>query len=373
MHRALATVDLEAVRHNVAGLCSRLAPESSLMAVVKANGYGHGAAAVAGASLEGGAACLGVATAAEAAELRATGLECPVVVLGPLTGSELKTALDANAEVILWTLPFLKTLIGAARERERPAPVHVKVDTGMRRLGIYPRDLPEMLDAVATSPEAELKGLMTHFATADEDDDAFFHSQLKTFEDAAAVVMATGAAVRLHCANSAATMRYPQSHFDMVRCGIAIYGLSPFQGDASGEGLKPALSLTSYLADIKPLAAGDSVGYGCTWTAAAATNIGVVPIGYADGVSRGLSNHGRVLAGGRSRPIVGRVSMDQITVDLGPDPGDARGDEVVLIGSQEQESVTAEEVAGLLGTINYEVTCNISPRVERKYRGSEPA
>lgn len=339
------------------------------MAVVKANGYGHGAVPVARASLTAGAVSLGVATATEARELRDAGLTCPIVVLGPLTGAGLETALDADAEVILWTLPFLKTLVSVARKKGRQVRVHAKVDTGMRRLGVYPRDLPALLDAIETAPEAELAAVMTHFATADEEDDGFFRAQLSSFAEAAQAVIRTGARVPLHCANSAAAMRFPESHFDMVRCGIAIYGLSPFQGDAAANGLKPALSLTSYLADIKPLAAGDSVGYGCTWTAPGPTSIGVVPIGYADGVSRRLSNCGRVLVGGESRPIVGRISMDQITVDLGPVHAARPGDEAVLIGSQGEAAISAEAVAGLLDTINYEVTCNISPRVAREYRG----
>lgn len=339
------------------------------MAVVKANGYGHGAVPVAGASLEAGAGSLGVATATEARELRDAGLDCPVVVLGPLTGAGLKTAVDAGAEVILWTFPFLKKLVRTAREKNRRVRVHVKVDTGMRRLGLYPRELPGFLDAARTEPEVELAAVMTHFATADEEDEEFFRFQLRAFEDAAQAVLRTGTKARLHCANSAATIRYPQSHFDMVRCGIAVYGLSPFQADAAADELKPALQLTSYVADIKPLDQGDAVGYGRAWTAPGATSIGLVPIGYGDGVNRRLSNNGRVLVGGRPRPIVGRISMDQITVDLGPRPDAGIGDEVVLIGSQGDAAITAEEVAGLLDTINYEITCNISARVERKHTG----
>lgn len=371
MQRALATIDLGCVRSNVAGLIGRLSEGTGLMAVVKANGYGHGAAPVAQACLEAGAESLGVATAEEARELKDAGLDAPVVILGPLTGAGLNEAIGIGAEVVIWTTSFLRMLVNKARAQERRVRVHVKLDTGMRRLGLSPRHLPDFIDLLQTEPEVELVGVMTHFATADEDDEDFFNYQLRAFEESVQpVLMRATEPVRYHCANSAATIRYPQSHFDLVRCGIAVYGLSPFQTDPWSDALRPALRLTSYVADIKRLMEGDAVGYGRTWTAPGRNYIAVIPIGYADGVSRRLSNRGRVLIGGRSYPIVGRVSMDLITVDLGPGQPQVRlGDEVVLIGGQSGEFITAEEVAGLLDTINYEVTCSLSSRVERRYVG----
>ena len=370
MPRAQATVDLECVRHNVNKLCQRLTPACSLMAVVKADGYGHGCVEVAKAVLEAGASSLGVATADEAVQLRAAGLRCPILVMGALTGADAAAALNAGADIILWTDAFLKKLIQTVRSRDRePARVHLKLDTGMRRLGVYPGHLLELLDLVQTSPEVELTGLMTHFATADEDDEDFFRFQLRVFEDAAQTLLAAGVIVPLHAANSAATLRFPDSHFDLVRCGIAIYGLSPFQGSAEADGLQPALRLTSYVADIKRLQEGDSVGYGRTFTADRETHIGIVPIGYGDGYNRRLSNRGEVLSGGGRYPVVGRVSMDQITIDLGPRPSITAGEEVVLIGRQGGEAISAEAMAAVLGTINYEITCNISSRVERRYAG----
>jgi alanine racemase len=288
--------------------------------------------------------------------------------MGSLTVDEADVALDADADIILWTEPFLKTLIETVRARDaRPARVHIKLDTGMRRLGVYPRNLMALIDMVETSPEIEIAGLMTHFATADEDDDDFFHFQLRAFEDAAQTLLAAGISVPLHAANSAATIRFPESHFDFVRCGIAIYGLSPFQGDAEADGLRPALRLSSYLADIKHIKEGDSVGYGRSFIADRDTTIGLVPIGYGDGFSRALSDRGHVLVGGERYPVAGRVSMDQITVDLGPEPTVAAGEEVVLIGTQGAAAITAEDMAAQLDTINYEITCNISQRVERRY------
>ncbi len=370
MQRALATVDLSAVRSNIATLLGLLSPGAGLMAVVKANGYGHGAAPVARASLEAGAESLGVATAAEAAGLREAGLECPILVMGPLTRAETVKAAGAGAEILVWSTSFLKMMVKEAHRLGRPVRVHVKLDTGMRRLGLYPRSLPGFLDELAMQPEAELAGVMTHFATSDEQDEDFFDFQLRAFEEAVqAALLRAHARLRFHCANSAAAIRYPQSHFDFVRAGIAIYGMSPFQADPAADNLRPALSLTSYVADVKRLVEGDSVGYGRTWTAPGNNYIAVVPIGYADGVSRMLSNRGRVLIGGISFPIVGRVSMDQITVDLGPGQQARPGEEVVLIGSQGEEMITAEEIARLEGTINYEVACAISPRVERRYSG----
>ncbi len=369
MQRAAASIDLECVRHNVRTLAGGLAEGCSLLAVVKADGYGHGAVPVARASLEAGASGLGVATARECRQLREAGIEAPILVMGPLTAEEASSATGDDAAMVLWSLPFLRQLIDIGRNRDRPIPVHVKIDTGMRRLGLFPRALPEMLDAVENTPEVELAGVMTHFADADAEDGDFFHFQLRSFEDAMQVVLRTGESPLFHCANSAATLRYPQSHFQMVRCGIAVYGLSPFQGDAAADDLRPALRLSSYISGIKRLTEGDTVGYGRTWQAPRNTSIALVPVGYGDGFSRRLSNRGEVLVGGRRRPIVGLISMDLLTVDLGPVTDAKPGDEVVLIGGQGGETISAEEVAGLLDTINYEVTCDISSRVERRYAG----
>ncbi len=212
----------------------------------------------------------------------------------------------------------------------------------------------------------DLDGDWTHFATADEPESEFFDQQLERFAAVAAAVKVEFPDVIAHAANSAAVFREPRAHFDMARCGVAVYGLDPFQGDPSERGLEPALSLRSYVADVKHFAAGTSAGYGQTWCAPVDTWVGVLPLGYGDGVRRGLSNNGEVLIRGRRHPLVGTVSMDNITVDLGPETEIEAGDEAVLIGSQGDESIRGEEVAGRLGTINYEVTCGISARVPRE-------
>ncbi len=217
--------------------------------------------------------------------------------------------------------------------------------------------------------EFELAGLWTHFATADELDSRFFDEQLERFSELAARARQRyGPELLLHAANSAATLREPASHFDMVRCGVAVYGMDPFGEDAAARGLEPAMGLSSYVADLKRFEPGDSAGYGRSWKADRETFVAVVPIGYGDGVRRALSNRAQVLIGTRRYPCVGTISMDNLTVDVGPTPEVGPGDEVVLLGSAATEQVRAEEWAKLLGTINYEVTCGISPRVPRIVR-----
>jgi alanine racemase len=340
--RALARVDLGAIERN----CARL--PKPLCAVVKANGYGHGP--VASAALAGGATWLAVATAAEASELREQGVDAPVLVMGALTRDELRVALEADADVVAWT----DEVAGAARR------AHVKLDTGMGRLGT--KDRKEAL-RLAARPNAT--GLMTHFATADEPGDDLFPAQLEAFQD---FVEAAGRDdLVVHAANSAAALRDPASHFDMVRCGIAIYGMDPFHEDPAARGLEPALSLHSWVAAVRRFEPGDSAGYGRRWTAEERCWVATVPVGYGDGWRRGLTNDCDVLIRGRRHPVVGTVSMDNVTVALGSDTDVEVGDPVVLIGSQGEERILAEEVARRLGTINYEVTTGLLPRVRREH------
>jgi alanine racemase len=247
--------------------------------------------------------------------------------------------------------------------------VHVKLDTGMGRLGT--RDAAEatrVADAVAAAPHLELAGAMTHFATADEPADDFMPAQLARFVAWAEPLRARHPGLVLHTANSAATLRDPATHFDLVRTGIALYGLDPFQRDPADHGLEPALSLHSYLAEVKPIAPGESAGYGRRFIAGSPTTLATVPIGYGDGVRRALTDNADVLAGGRRRPLRGAVSMDNVTIEVGPGAPDvARGDAAVLIGAQGDERILAEEWARRLDTINYEITCGLSRRVPRAY------
>lgn len=363
MLRALARVDLAAIERNCAEL-ARVAAPGLLCAVVKAGGYGHGATPAARAAQAGGADWLAVATAEEAAALRADGIDGPLLVMGALSETELTVALRARADVVAWRDEHVAAL--AAHPDGEGARVHVKLDSGMGRLGTRdPAEATRVADAVAAAPGLRLGGLMSHFATAD-DDPAFAREQLARFVAWAEPLRARHGDVLLHVANSAATLGIPESRLGMVRCGIAAYGMDPFGTDPAAHGLEPALELRSYLAEVKPIAPKESAGYGRRFVAEAPTWIGTIPIGYGDGVRRALTNDCDVLVGGRRAPLVGTVSMDNITVDLGPDPP-PRGSEVVLIGAQGGERVLAEEWARRLATINYEITCGISARVPREY------
>jgi alanine racemase len=340
--RALATVDLGAIERN----CARL--PKPLCAVVKADAYGHGP--VADAALAGGAEWLAVAAAEEARALRHRGVEAPILVMGALTRAELVTAIEAEAEVVAWT----------DHMAEQAPRVHVKLDTGMGRLGTKDREL-----ALRLAARRNAVGLMTHFATADEPGDDLFDAQLEAFNRFVDDVGRDELLV--HAANSAAALRDPASHFDMVRCGVAIYGMDPFGEDPAAHGLEPALSLHSWVGAVRRFETGESAGYGRRWSAPEPTWVATIPIGYGDGWRRALTNNCDVLIRGRRHPLVGTVSMDNITVALGADTDVAVGDEVVLIGAQGEERILAEEVARRLDTINYEITCALTPRVRRQY------
>lgn len=366
MERAVARIDLDAVTANCARLKAELG-EAELCAVVKADGYGHGADGCAEAALAGGATRLAVATAVEAAQIGRRLQHISLLTMGALTEAEVDVTLSAGSELTVWREDFRQLVAARSRAQGRPARVHVKHDSGMGRLGNPdPAEVLELARACAADPNLELAGLWTHFATADEPDSGYFDEQLGRFEAVVAAVRAEFPGITVHAANSAAVFLDSRSHFDMARCGIAIYGLDPFQGDPATRGLQPALSLRSYVADVKRFPVGASAGYGQRWAAAVETNVGVVPLGYGDGVRRGLSNNAEVLVGGQRRPLVGTVSMDNLTIDLGPETDVRPGDEAVLIGAQGDEEVRAEELATRLGTINYEITCGISARVPRR-------
>jgi alanine racemase len=386
-HRALAEIDLEAIRHNVRRLMRDLPGGAVHCAVVKANGYGHGAVPAARAALEAGATWLGVAAVAEAEELRAAEFTAPILIFGPMTGAELERAVAAGADVVVWSAPFL------AEARRLGARVHVKFDSGMGRLGVTAEETRVLCDGAAR--DGLLIGLMSHFATADEADTTFFEEQLRRFTALAGELAALYPGLLCHTANSAATLRGPRTHFGMIRTGIAMYGLAPSNDEPFKDDLRPAMKLCSYVAGVREVAPGQSVGYGRRFIADAPTRIGIVPIGYADGVSRLLTNRGDVLVAGRRCRITGTISMDQLTVRL-PDDWGAPGDEVVFFGAAgdgvegrsgetwtgasgprrdtpDTPRILCEEVARMLQTINYEVVCDVGPRVARRYRGAGPA
>ena len=364
--RALARINLAAIERNSA----RLAAASPLLcAVVKANGYGHGAVECSRAALAGGASWLAVAAAAEARELREAGVAARILVMGALTHAELQIALAADADVVSWSDEFLDWLIGLGGGR-----VHVKLDTGMGRLGTRDAAFAAALaERIAATPGLELAGAMTHLATAEEDDPSYMEAQLERFANWAGPLRDAHPGLVVHAENSAALLGAPRARFDMARCGGAVYGLDPYGSGPERWGLEAALELRSWVAAVKHCAPGESAGYGRRFVASEPTELAVVPVGYGDGLRRLLSNNADVLIAGRRRPLVGTVSMDNVTVDLGPDSGTAVGAPVILLGADGAERIGAEEMAARQGTINYEVTCAVSPRVPREYhRDGEP-
>jgi alanine racemase len=354
--RALARIDAGAIARNTARM-ARAADGAAVCAVVKADGYGHGAVTAARAALDGGASWLAVAAAEEARALRAAGIGARLLVMGALDSEELAVALDADADVVVWTEELLTALPDSAR-------VHVKLDTGMGRLGT--RD-PALATRLADAAAERLAGLMTHFATADERGDTFMGEQLERFRAWVAPLRERHPGVVVHAGNSAATLRDAATHFDMVRPGVALYGLDPFGEDPFAQQLEPALTLVTPVLSVKDAAPGESAGYGRRFVAHEPTRIATLPIGYGDGWRRALTNNADVLIRGRRYPLVGTVSMDNIAIDVGLDGEVSIGDEAVLIGAQGPERILAEEVARRLDTINYEVTCALTARVVRGY------
>jgi alanine racemase len=371
--RAVARVSLDAIARNCRRLRSDLREGVQLCAVVKADGYGHGLLESARAALAGGATWLAVASVTEARELIGE-VQSRLLVLGPLRALEVEEAVHLDMEVVAWREDLIVHVAELARDMGKTARVHVKLDTGMGRFGVCdPERASRVVAAAAADPHVELAGVMTHFATADELQDAFFGEQLERFTSWAQTVKRKHPEVIVHAANSAAVLRDPAAHFDMVRCGIAIYGMDPFGTDPLARGLEPALELSSYVAAVKHCRAGESSGYGRRFIAQHDTHVGLLPIGYGDGWRRGLSGNAEVLIAGRRHPLVGTVSMDSVAVDLGRDPiAQALLDQpAILIGGQGAERITAEELAGRLGTINYEITCGLTARVARVHHGDE--
>jgi alanine racemase len=368
IERAVAHIDLGAIERNVRRIRDVVGDDVRICAVVKANAYGHGDTWCAKAALGGGADWLAVAAGGEALEIRRHGIDAPLLVMGALTHDEARAVLEAPADIVAWEPAFAEALANTADNAGVTGRVHVKLDSGMGRLGT--RDEEQALATAQVIEDAEhleLVGLMTHFATADEEGDDYFPQQLETITKFAKRFREQYPHVIVHAANSPGTFRDPAAHFDMVRCGVAVYGLDPFQADPQLRGLEQALRLTSWVAAVRPFKAGDSAGYGRAWSAGEDTYVGTIPIGYGDGWRRDLTNNAEVLIDGRRYPLVGRVSMDNITVDLGPDTDVEPGAEAVLIGSDGGERITVEEVARRLGTINYDVTCGLSQRVRRHW------
>lgn len=361
-------VDLEAIRENVAALRSR-APYSRFMAVVKADGYGHGAIQVARAALEAGASWLGVATVEEGVELRRAEIGAPTLIFGYVPPEQVNRVLLHGLRPAIFSRELAHALDDRGRALMRKAIVHLKVDTGMGRVGVQPQEAVAFARELLALPHLELEGIFTHLATADEPENEYAAQQLAVFDGVLAVMREAGLEIPIrHSVNSAGLMLHPRGHYDLVRAGIAIYGLPPDPAVDWPVALKPALTWRTRVGHVKTVAAGYPISYGCTYRAGGSERIATLPVGYADGLSRQLSNKGEVLIGGRRCPIVGRVCMDQTMVRLPDDLDVAPGDDVIIIGEQQGERITAGDMARTIGTINYEVVCAISKRVPRVYR-----
>ncbi len=369
MRPAWAEIDLPAVADNVRTLAGLAAP-ARLCAVVKADGYGHGAVPVARTAIAAGASWLAVALAEEGAALRDAGIEAPILVLSEAQPAELELVARFGLTPTVYTAAGIDAAAKAAAAYARGGrlPVHLKVDTGMHRVGAEPSSAVGLASMIAGRHELTFAALWTHCPVAEEPDNPFTAMQLDRFADVVAGLDAVGLRPpMLHAANSAAAIAFPASRLDMVRCGIALYGLAPAPALARSVPLRPAMRVKATVSLVKRVAAGEGISYGLRHRFERATNVATVPIGYADGVRRRLGAvGGEVLIRGRRRRITGVVTMDQLMVDCGDDLVDA-GDEVVLIGKQGDDEIPADEWAERLGTINYEIVCGIGPRVPRRY------
>ena len=370
--RAEAVIDTGAITANTALLLGRLRqhnPVAELMAVVKADGYGHGAAESARAALSGGAAGLGVATPAEALELRAAGITAPILAWLWLAGEDVTAALTAGVALGISSLAHLDAVLAAAGYADLTPRVHLKIDTGLGRNGVGPADLAGVIDALATAQAAgrvQVTGLMSHLASADVPDDESVAEQTAVFRAALELAGRAGIRAIRHLANTPAVIDHPDTYFDLGRCGIGLYGLNPVTTPIA---VRPAMTLRGSVALTKRVPAGYGVSYGLTYRTTQETTLALVPLGYADGIPRAASAVGEVLLGGRRRRIAGRVAMDQFVVDCGDDPV-AAGAEVIVFGPGDQGEPTADDWAAACGTIGYEIVTRIGRRVPRRHVGS---
>lgn len=365
-----AEIELTAIEHNMRVFLQAVSPGTRVMAVVKADGYGHGAVAVAREAVSAGASFLGVATVEEGLELRAGGITSPILVLGFTPGDYAPLLLDHDITATVFTWAEAETFSRQALRFGRKQPVHVKIDTGMSRVGLFPCETADQfIRQLADLPGLVLEGIFTHFAAADQADPSYTRWQLARFLILCDKLACQGVRIPLrHAANSAAALRLPETHLEMVRVGIALYGLSPGSALPGKEAfLRPAMAFKSRVVFLKDVPAGTNVSYGCTYTTNEPARLATLPVGYGDGYPRKLSNLGQVLIRGQRAPVAGRVCMDQVIVRVDHIEGVAAGDEAVLFGNQEEAALSADEVAAWLETINYEVVTAVSRRVPRVY------
>ncbi|ORJ57125.1 alanine racemase [Geothermobacter hydrogeniphilus] len=380
-HSVWAEIDLQAIAHNLGEIRRLVAPQTEIMAVVKADGYGHGALQVARTALEHGATRLAVARGDEALSLREAGIDAPILVFGGVPAGQLQRLIGYDLTFTIFSRTMAETLSAAALQAGRALSVHLKVDTGMGRLG-FNRD-PLALDdrperriqreilAVAAMPGLELEGIYTHFASADASDKTFAHWQFRLFMELLEMLSRDGLHFPLrHAANSAAILDLPDAHLDLVRAGIMLYGLSPTSDRGRPDiDLRPAMQFKTRISQIKEVPAGFPVSYGSSYRTMQSTRLATVSVGYADGLNRLLSSRVNMLVKGVRVPVVGRICMDQSVLDVGAVPGVRCGDEVVVFGRQGAAELPVGELAALLDTINYEIVSTLTARVPRIYPG----
>jgi alanine racemase len=361
-----AEVDLDALAANIGSYRRHVGKGVEIIAVVKANGYGHGAVMVSRAALAAGASRLAVHRLEEGIELRQAGINCPILIMGytPVANAALVVAHQLTATVT--TREFAEALSTRA---ETPIPIHIKVDSGMGRFGLLPGEAAEFTTGLSDLQSIKIEGIFTHFATADALDKSYMRQQLTAFKGVLAELESRGLKIPVrHACNSAAAMNLPEAHFEAVRLGLSLYGMVPSSEWSPPFALQPVLSLKSRVVRLRTLAAGSGIGYGRTYVTKEPTRVALLPVGYGDGYHRLISGRGAVLLKGKRAPILGRVSMDQIVVDVNAIPGVQIEEEATLLGGEGSAAISAEEIAGWAQTINYEITTSILPRVAMLYR-----
>jgi alanine racemase len=362
-------VDLDAVRHNATAFQRLVSPGCRVMAVVKAEAYGHGAIPIARAAIEAGIAWLGVARAREGMRLRECGISLPILVLGPIAKGEEGMIVEHDLRATIGSVEMASGLSDVATAAGRTVPVHIKVDTGLRRYGLSIDDASAVSQAIASLPGLRLEGIFSHFATADDPDESYAGLQLEAFQSMRSRLESEGRSFSIaHMAGSAGVMAVPNSHFDMVRIGISLFGAYPANHLIPRVDLRPALSMHSRVVRMFTLRPGDSVGYGRTFVARHPVSAALVPVGYADGLPRSHSSRGALLVRRHRAPLIGRVSMDQCVADVSECGPVQEGEPVVVIGQQGGEAITIDEFAARSGTINYEALTSLGYRVPRVYR-----
>jgi alanine racemase len=362
------TIDLSALRHNFFEIKRLAGPDAGILAVVKSDAYGHGMLAVAKTLESAGVDCLAVFEAEEGLELRKAGCQVPILLMMGITSDEVSAAVEHGLAPALFHVDIAEKLSQISAEHGKVTPVHVKVDSGMTRLGVWCEDLPKFLEQLLPLKGIQVEGIFSHLAVADQPDHRFTEQQINRFQEAVeACRRRVGFKGYAHISNSGALLGSRGLDLDMVRPGILLYGSPPAEGWAAAESFKPVMAFRSRVIQVRTVPPGTSVSYGCTYTTQATCSIATIPVGYDDGYSRLLSNNGDVLIHGQRVPVVGRVCMNLTMVDVTSLEGVAVGDEVVLLGSQGEERITAEEIAARIGTISYEVYCTIGKSNRRVY------